>query len=102
MVQWKVQQELVGTTQDVIEIANESLYGTLLRILEKIYKNGVKGANACKICRLKKKVRVKVLVQLVMHKRVKTSTINAFEVGLMMRYRVYLIIHLESHLKMHL
>ena len=76
---------MVGTAQDVIETGNESLYGTLLRLLEKIYKKGVKGANGCKICRLKKKVRVKVLVQLVMHRRVKTSTINAFEVGLMIR-----------------
>ena len=46
---------MVGTAQDVIETGNESLYGTLLRLLEKIYKKGVKGANGCKICRLKKK-----------------------------------------------
>ena len=45
------------------------------------------------------KVRVKLLVHLVMSKRVHC---NAFDVRLMVKFRLHLIIHLELHVKVHL
>ena len=50
----------------------------------------------------KTRVRVNFLVHLVMHKRwANRTTINTFDVSLMVQFRVHLIIHLESHLKVH-
>ena len=73
--------------KDVIEIANYRVYGTHLRILLKI---GLREQMDAKSGQLKFEN---------MNESVNGKMINAFEVRLMIQFSVYLIIHLELHLK---
>ena len=77
----------IAPPKDVIEIANESVYGTHLRMLFKI---DVKVQMDAKSGQLKIES---------MSESANGKTINAFEVRLMIQFRVHLIIHLGLHLK---
>ena len=72
--------------KDVIEIANESVYGTHLRMLLKI---DVRVQMDAKSGQLKIES---------MSESANGKTIKAFDVRLMIQFRVHLMIHLELHL----
>ena len=76
----------IAPPKDVIEIANETVYGTHLRMLLKI---DVRVQMDAKSGQLKIES---------MSESANGKTINAFEVRLMIQLRVHLTIHLELHL----
>ena len=80
----------IAPPKDVTEIANESVYGTHLRVVLKI---DLRAQMDAKSGQLKLEN---------MSESANGKTINAFEVHLMMQFRVQLVIHLELHLKMNL
>ena len=79
---------------NVIEIANESVYGTHLRMLLKIR---LKCANECKIESKSEPFSAPTCA----HERAKWTMVNAFEVSLMLQFKMHQIIHLELYLKVH-
>ena len=73
--------------KDVIEVTNESVYGKHLKVLLKMDLRVQMDAESGKL-----KIES-------MSESANGKTINAFEVRLMIQFRVHLIIHLELHLK---
>ena len=80
-------KSLIAPPKDVIEVTNESVYGTHMRILLKMNLRVQMDAKSGKL-----KVES-------MSESVNGKTINAFEVRLMIQFRVQLVIYLELHLK---
>lgn len=81
-----------SSPKDVINIGNETVYGTHLKMLLKM--NLRVQMNA-------KSVQLKNESKIDAHEGANRTTINAFDVCLMMLYRVHLIKHLTLHLKVH-
>ena len=79
----------IAPLKDVIEIANESVYGTHLKMLLKIE------------LRVEMNTKSGQLKIESISESANEQTINAFEVRLMIQFRLHLMIHLELQLKMH-
>ena len=77
----------ISSPKDVVDIANESVYRTLFRMLLKMD------------LRVQMDARSGQLKIENMSESSNGETINAFEVRLMVQFRVDLILHLELHLK---
>ena len=78
---------------NVIEIANESVYGTHLRMLSKM---DLRVQMDAKSALLKNESKSELFsAPAHVQDSAKRKTINAFEVRLMVQFRVHLIIHLE-------
>ena len=84
---------------NVIEIANDRVCGTHLRISIKI---GLRMQTDAKLGQLKNESKTKMFsVPGDAQESASWTTINAFDRSLMIQFRVHLIIHLELHLKVH-
>ena len=79
----------IAPLKDLIEIANESVYGTHLKMLLKIDLRVEMDAKSSQL-------KIESISE-----SANGKTINAFEVRLMIQFRVHLMIHLELQLKMH-
>ena len=83
----------------VIEIANESVYGTHCRMLSKM---DIRVQMDAKSAQLKNECKIELFsAPADAQDSAKRTTINAFEVSLIVQFRVHLIIRPELYLKVH-
>ena len=89
----------IAPLRDAIKITNEIVYGTHSKMLLKMELRVQMNA---KSRQLKNESKIDLFSEPGdAHEKANRTAINAFEVGLMIKYRLHLIKHLKLHSKMH-
>ena len=96
---WKYTRKTQIAPPIVTEIANDRVYGTHLRMSSKML---LRVQMNVKFGQLKNEDKTKIFsAPGDAQESANGTTINVFDVSLMVKFRVHLIIHLELHLKVH-